>query len=81
MSQGCSCSGAMTLEIFQTMVFCRQLWPVIVDANSAAEAFSQIGRDMIIPVSADRTNAQTGKGHDNPRKGLLGVRGCDRGLW
>jgi hypothetical protein len=52
----------MTLEIFQAMVFYRQLWPVIEEANSAAEAFSQIGRDMIIPVSADRTYAQTGKG-------------------
>jgi thioester reductase-like protein len=40
----------------------QKIWPTVEDANSGAEAFSQIGRYMIIPISADRTYAQTDKG-------------------
>ncbi len=41
--------------------FIDRVWPSVEDANSRAQAFEQIGRDMIVPVSADRTFAQTDK--------------------
>ena len=42
--------------------FVQKIWPTTESANSKSESFSQIGRDMIIPLSADQTYAQTDKG-------------------
>ena len=40
----------------------RRTWPAVEAANSRAEAFSQITREMIVPVRADREYPQTDKG-------------------
>ena len=42
--------------------FVAEVWPTVEEANSAAEAFSQISSDMIIPVAANVECPQTDKG-------------------
>jgi acyl carrier protein len=42
--------------------FISAIWPVVAEANLRAEGFSQISRDMIVPVSADKPYPQTDKG-------------------
>lgn len=41
--------------------FISAIWPAVGDANSHAEGFSQISRDMIVPMSADTPYPQTDK--------------------
>ena len=42
--------------------FVAEVWPTVEEANSAAEAFSQISFDMIVPVAANVEYPQTDKG-------------------
>lgn len=42
--------------------FIAQVWPTVEVANRAAEAFSQIGRDMIVPVADNVEYPRTDKG-------------------
>ncbi|KAL8933717.1 MAG: hypothetical protein Q9216_006236 [Gyalolechia sp. 2 TL-2023] len=42
--------------------FIDHIWPDVKDANLAAEGFSQIGKDMIVPLPADAKYPQTDKG-------------------
>jgi acyl carrier protein len=42
--------------------FVSAIWPAVLDANSHAESFSQISRDMIVPMSADISYPQNDKG-------------------
>lgn len=39
-----------------------RVWPTIVDANSRAEAFSQIGKEMIVVLAPDVDYPETDKG-------------------
>ena len=49
-------------EHFSDDDFIDAIWAVVEDANSKAERFSQIGREMIIPLRVAREYPQTDKG-------------------
>jgi hypothetical protein len=42
--------------------FLSAIWPTVADANSHAEAFSQISRDLILPIPESAAYPQTDKG-------------------
>lgn len=42
--------------------FIKEIWPVVEEANQNAEGFSQIGRDIIVPLQAGIEYPQTDKG-------------------
>lgn len=42
--------------------FVETIWPVVQDANSRAEGFSQISKDSIVPIAAGTPYPQTDKG-------------------
>ena len=42
--------------------YTRAIWPAVKDANARAEAFSQLNKDMIVPIAADTFYPMTDKG-------------------
>ncbi|PWY89644.1 acetyl-CoA synthetase-like protein [Aspergillus sclerotioniger CBS 115572] len=49
-------------QMFSDEEFLDLIWPTVEDANSRAEQFSQIARDMIVVLSADSVCPRTDKG-------------------
>lgn len=47
---------------FDDHEFVGQVWPLVEEANASAETFSQLSRDMVVPLPENVAYAQTDKG-------------------